>query len=80
MVKLARLLIPALMVLLFGSCDALERNKVAPDDGRSTQIPVDTVPLSRLTLSPLVQKTAPAVVSISVVQSSPSSIDQMMAK
>lgn len=71
MVKLARLLIPALMVLLFASCDALERNEAAPDGDTARQIPVDTVPLGRLSLAPLVKKTAPAVVSISVVQSSP---------
>ncbi len=34
-------------------------------------IPVDAVPLSRLTLSPLVDRAAPAVVNIAVLQASP---------
>ena len=34
-------------------------------------VPVDAVPLSRLTLSPLVERAAPAVVNIAVLQSSP---------
>jgi S1-C subfamily serine protease len=34
-------------------------------------VPVDTVPLSQLTLSPLVEKVAPAVVNIAVLQQNP---------
>jgi serine protease DegQ len=34
-------------------------------------LPVDAVPLNRLTLSPLVERAAPAVVNIAVLQSSP---------
>ena len=34
-------------------------------------LPVDAVPLSRLTLSPLVERAAPAVVNIAVLQASP---------
>lgn len=34
-------------------------------------VPVDAVPLGRLTLSPLVERSAPAVVNIAVVQASP---------
>ncbi len=34
-------------------------------------VPVDAVPLSRLTLSPLVDRAAPAVVNIAVLHASP---------
>ncbi|MBT2189186.1 trypsin-like peptidase domain-containing protein [Sphingobium sp. H33] len=37
----------------------------------SPSIPVDTVPLNQLTLAPLVERVAPAVVNIAVLQASP---------
>ena len=37
----------------------------------SSPVPVDAVPLSRLTLAPLVSRVAPAVVNIAVLQASP---------
>ncbi len=44
----------------------------APDPQRQlSQIPSDIVPLSRLSLSPLVARTAPAVINIAVIQPSP---------
>ena len=40
----------------------------APED---TRVSVDTVPLNRLTVAPLVERVAPAVVNIAVLQASP---------
>ena len=47
--------------------------RAAPDRLRATQalVPVDAVPLGQLTLSPLVERVAPAVVNIAVLQPSP---------
>lgn len=45
---------------------------VEPSTASSLQpVPVDTVPLNRLTLAPLVRRAAPAVVNIAVLQASP---------
>jgi S1-C subfamily serine protease len=46
------------------------------DGGRATTaesatVPVDAVPLNRLTVAPLVERVAPAVVNIAVLQTSP---------
>lgn len=43
----------------------------APAIGNAQRLPVSAVPLNRLTLSPLVERVAPAVVNIAVLQSSP---------
>ena len=47
----------------------------APEDqavqALAEPVPVDTVPLSRLTLAPLIERAAPAVVNIAVLQPSP---------
>lgn len=42
-----------------------------PDAALEAPLPVDQVPLSRLTLAPLIERAAPAVVSIAVLQPSP---------
>ena len=43
----------------------------APVSAQSGRVPVTAVPLDRLTLSPLIERVAPAVVNIAVLQSSP---------
>ena len=43
----------------------------SPAASASGTLPVDTVPLSRLTLAPLVRRVSPAVVNIAVLQASP---------
>lgn len=46
-------------------------NPAMQPGARAVKVPITTVPLSRLTLSPLVERVAPAVVNIAVLQSSP---------
>lgn len=43
----------------------------APAPAVAQPIPVDSMPLNRLSLAPLVERVAPAVVNIAVLQSSP---------
>jgi serine protease DegQ len=70
-----RLLLPALIAsgLAGGSASWwLQTHYGAPEGAPvAAGTPVTAVPLSRLTLSPLVEKTAPAVVNIAVLQPSP---------
>ncbi len=47
------------------------RDNAVPAAGLPAPVAVDAVPLSRLTLSPLVEQVAPAVVNIAVLQPSP---------
>lgn len=64
------LLVAAILAVLVGGCDNGSVPDVREDQERGLT-PVDAVPLDRLSLSPLVERAAPAVVSIGVVQSSP---------
>jgi serine protease DegQ len=68
---IARTFLPfVLATSLLASC---EQGSILEKEGEnsSAQVPVDAVPLHRLSLSSLVERAAPAVVSISVVQASP---------
>jgi S1-C subfamily serine protease len=48
-----------------------DQDRSAPLPAASAPMSVDSVPLSRLTLAPLVERVAPAVVNIAVLQTSP---------
>jgi serine protease DegQ len=48
-----------------------DRVAATPGSGSTGAVPVDAIPLARLTLSPLVERVAPAVVNIAVMQPSP---------
>ena len=53
---------------------ALSNYAMRPDDVRANtvqNVPIDAVPLGRLSLAPLVDRVAPAVVNIAVLQNSP---------
>lgn len=59
-------------VLLAGaSCARDDPDKAAPADLSSEPVPVTAVPMHRLTVAPLVNRAAPAVVNIAVLQPSP---------
>ena len=68
-------LILLLMLLLSGFAGGAAfwwiEAKDAPDALPASGVPVDTVPLNQLTLSPLVERVAPGVVNIAVMQPSP---------
>jgi serine protease DegQ len=49
----------------------LDKPQATAGDALPAPVPVDAVPLGRLTLSPLVERAAPAVVNIAVLQASP---------
>jgi S1-C subfamily serine protease len=49
----------------------LDPGRVTPPDSERAAIPVDAVPLNRLTVAPLVERVAPAVINIAVLQTSP---------
>ncbi len=66
------LLMPVLGVsLILGACGRDDRAATLPERGTGDPIPVDAVPPSRLTVAPLVEQAAPAVVNIAVLQTSP---------
>lgn len=61
----------AVMLLSLGGCDGGQNSTTPPDGKTTTPVPVTAVPMNRLTLAPLVERVAPAVVSIAVLQPSP---------
>lgn len=65
-------MVVAILLVATAGCDRAGQPLLEnePTD-RSTPVSVDAVPLSRLTLAPLVKRAAPAVVNIAVLQSSP---------